>query len=649
MGCNSSSSVGVKKSTQAIRAAMIIQNWYRGYSARLKIRQRYALTIFQSIEYAGEQCQLQLSNFFSFLLENYANMQENDPALVNRLFGCTPHDKVRQDYIGLIEVPESYSGPRLRFPLNSTALPTLIEAFKKQEILHAYYVLVVLFETKEVLKQMPNIVRIRTGPTKDITVCGDLHGQLEDLLLIFSKNGLPSGYNSYVFNGDFVDRGKNSIEILMILFVSFLLYGDDLCLNRGNHEDFLMNIRYGFTKEVLSKYKIHGKKILEVLEEVFSWLPLCTIIDDEILIMHGGISESTDLNLLHKIERHKMKSVLIPPIPLEGDSAADFKKNKARKTQGMRINGSPDEHLSKQEWEQVTDLLWSDPRGKRGCYPNTSRGGGCYFGPDVTANFLSKYHMKLLIRSHECKPEGYDISHDGKVVTVFSASNYYEEGSNRGAYVRVGFNTTLQFFQYQVTNATCLRPLHQRVNTIESSAIRILKERIISRKTDLIHAFQLQDHNKSGKISMGQWAFSMENVLGLNLPWRSLSSHLVLTNEDGYIDYMSCFNDIHIQKPVKEVQSAVIETLYRYRSDLQIIFNVVDSDHSGLISMEEFHSMWKLFSSHYHVYIEDSQVDELAKRMDLNKDGSIDFNEFLKAFYVVHKLDKTEQPNTDPA
>ncbi|XP_059534981.1 serine/threonine-protein phosphatase with EF-hands 1 isoform X2 [Myotis daubentonii] len=598
MGCGSSS-IKIKKSAKTIRAALIIQNWYRGYRARLKTRQRYALTIFQSIEYADEQGQLQLSNFFSFMLENYVHIQEKDPTLVNRLFGCAPQDdRGRQECIGIIEVPESYSGPRLQFPLNTNSLTIMIEAFKKQQILHAYYVLEILFETKEAMKQMPNFTHIRTCPTKDITICGDLHGKLEDLLLIFSKNGLPSGYNPYVFNGDFVDRGKCSIEILMILFVSFLLYGDDLCLNRGNHEDFLMNMRYGFTKEVLSKYK--------------------------------------------------MKSVLMPPVPVDKDSGTEM-KNKGHVPRGVKLSGSPSDYLTKHEWEQVIDILWSDPRGKRGCYPNTCRGGGCYFGPDVTSKFLNKNHLKLLIRSHECKPEGYEICHDGKVITVFSASNYYEEGSNRGAYIKVGFCTTLRFFQYQVTKATCLRPLHQRVNTIESSAIRILKERMVSRKTDLIRSFQLQDRTKSGKISMGQWAFSMENTLGLNLPWRTLSSHLVLTDDDGNIDYMTCFHDIQIQKPVKEAQSALIETLYRYRSDLQIIFNVIDSDHSGLISMEEFHSMWKLFCSHYNLHIGDSQVDELAERMDLNKDGSIDFNEFLKAFYVIHQLDNLNKSNTQLA
>uniref|UniRef100_A0A8C0MTQ8 Serine/threonine-protein phosphatase n=1 Tax=Canis lupus familiaris TaxID=9615 RepID=A0A8C0MTQ8_CANLF len=571
-----------------LKAALVIQNWYRGYSARLKARQRYALTIFQSIEYADEQGQLQLSNFFSFMLENYTQIHKKDPELLARLFGSTLQDyKDRQDYVSHIDVPDSYHGPRLQFPLTFTDIDLLVEAFKQQQILHAHYVLEVLFETKKVLKQMPNFTHVKTSPSKELTICGDLHGKLDDLFLIFYKNGLPSGSNTYIFNGDFVDRGKHSIEILMILFVSFLVYPNDLHLNRGNHEDFMMNLRYGFTKEILHKYKIHGKKILQILEDVYTWLPIGTIIDSEILVIHGGISESTDLNLLHRIERNKMKSVLMSPIPLNEDHNNDLKKNKINTTiipREVKTNGSLSEQLTKHEWEQV--------------------------------------------------------------VTVFSASNYYEEGSNRGAYIKLCSGMNLRFFQYQVTKATCLRPLYQRVNTIESSAIRILKERMISRKTDLIHAFQLQDRSKSGKLPMGQWAFSMENVLGLNLPWRSLSPHLVTTDKSGNINYMSSFEDIHIQKPVKEAQSTLIETLYRYRSDLQIIFNIIDSDHSGLISMEEFRAMWKLFNSHYSIHIDDFQIDDLAERMDLNKDGSIDFNEFLKAFYVVHKLDNVNKSDS---
>ncbi|XP_031232599.1 serine/threonine-protein phosphatase with EF-hands 1 isoform X2 [Mastomys coucha] len=646
MGCGTSSKKG-NTSEKVVRAASVIQNWYRRYSARLKARQHYALAIFQSIEYADEQGQMQLSNFFSFMLENYTKTNNEDSALVTRLFdntGLGNKSQDREEYVGLIDVPDSYDGPRLQFPLTFTDIDLLLQAFKQQQILHAHYVLEVLFEARKVLKQMPNFTHAKTFPAKEITICGDLHGKLDDLMLIFYKNGLPSENNPYVFNGDFVDRGNNSMEILMILFVCFLVYPTDLHLNRGNHEDFMMNLRYGFTKEILQKYKLHGKKILQVLEEVYTWLPIGTIIDNEILVIHGGISESTDLNILCQLQRNKMKSVLMPPMLMDQEVAVKTNKSGSVNAEPGKVESdkSPSEHLTKQEWEQIVDILWSDPRGKKGCYPNTSRGGGCYFGPDVTSKVLNKNQLKMLIRSHECKPDGYEVCHDGKVITLFSASNYYEEGSNRGAYIRLSYGAAPQFFQYQVTSTSCLNPLHQRVSAMECSAFKILKERMIARKTDLINAFELRDHSRSGKISLAQWAFSMESILGLNLPWRSLSSHLATIDSSGSVDYMSSFDDIHIEKPMKDMKSNLSEMMYRYRADLKIIFNIIDSDQSGLISMDEFRTMWKLFNAHYKVHIDDSQIDELASTVDFNKDGNIDFNEFLRAFYVVHKYEKPD-------
>ncbi|KAH1185702.1 serine/threonine-protein phosphatase with EF-hands 1 [Mauremys mutica] len=662
MGCGTSvTGSRAKKSERAIKAAILIQRWYRCYMARLEMRRQYALSIFQSIEYAEEQAQLQLSSFFTFMLDHFTHLNETD----------TGSDVQLLEYERMIEVPDSYHGPRLSFPLTVADTNSLLHAFKDQQHLHARYVLQLLHETKKLLKQMPNIIHLSTSYSKEITICGDLHGKLDDLLLIFYKNGLPSEENPYLFNGDFVDRGKNSIEILIILFSFLLVYPNHLHLNRGNHEDHIVNLRYGFTKEVMKKYRSHGKKILNLLQDVYSWLPLATVIDSKVLIVHGGISDTTDLDFLNLFKRNKMKSVLRPPrqdIAVKGMTRPSSSSSHRRQytsdlldvgkhmwllndgvnsgplleaqylESSVRMPSVPSE-LTAKEWKQVVDILWSDPKNQNGCTPNKVRGGGCYFGPDVTARLLKRYNLKMLIRSHECKQEGYEISHHGQVITIFSASNYYEDGSNRGAYLKLNPDLIPRFVQYQVSKCTRKQTLHQRVSVVEWSALKSLREKLYSRRSELIAAFRQYDPNYTGRISATEWASAMESVLHLDLPWRTLRSRLVQLAPDGSVEYLSCFNDLEIEPAIKEVQPALVETLYRYRTDLEIIFNIIDKDHSGLISIEEFRQTWKLFNSHLKIDIDDESIDNLARSIDFNKDGSIDFNEFLEAFHVVNKFE----------
>ncbi|KAM4795691.1 serine/threonine-protein phosphatase with EF-hands 1 [Rhinophrynus dorsalis] len=701
MGCGTSVKTEnqTKKSERAIKAAVLIQRWYRSYTARLEMRRRYTLSIFQSIEYAEEQDQLQLSNFFTFMMDHFAQLEGQGPDLISDIFNFS--NKNLMDY-EMIEVPDSYDGPRLSFPLTVSDTNTLLHAFKNEQQLHARYVLQLFYETKKFLKQMPNVIHISTSYSKEITICGDLHGKLDDLLLIFYKNGLPSTENPYLFNGDFVDRGRNSIEILIILFAFLLVYPNHLHLNRGNHEDPILNLRYGFTKEVMQKYKIHGRKILLLLEDIYSRLPLATIVDSKILILHGGISDTTDLDFLTSIDRCKYKSALRSPklssentrpkdksnnLPVDGH-ASQIKADKQMMTSTQLSQYGSEECYSpsifsslkeqsgnlkdrfsstgileihcldssiqlpdmtpeltvmeQEEWKQVVDILWSDPRNQNGCTPNSFRGGGCYFGPDVTTKLLNKYNLKMLIRSHECKQEGYESCHNGKVVTIFSASNYYEEGSNRGAYLKLSPDLSPRFVQYQVSKCTRKLTLHQRVSAVEDSALRALREKIYAHRSDLIKAFKKYDQKGTGIISISEWASAIETVLHLDLPWRTLRSRLVRVTSEGCVDYMSCFEDLQLEQPIKEVQPSLVETLYRYRADLEIIFNIIDKDHSGLISIEEFHQTWKLFSSHLQIDIDDSTINVLAHSIDSNKDGSIDFNEFLEAFRVVQKFDKKE-------
>uniref|UniRef100_A0A8C2U463 Serine/threonine-protein phosphatase n=1 Tax=Coturnix japonica TaxID=93934 RepID=A0A8C2U463_COTJA len=600
--------------------SVLIQRWYRCKRAQLEIRRRYSLTIFESIEYADEQEQTQLSNFFTFMMEHCVHRGEAAHT------SNSSHDSPGTDSYVIeyekIDVPDSYRGPRLSFPLDIARAKALLNALKDRQLLHARYVLQLLHEARRVLKEKPNITHVSVSYFKEITICGDLHGNLDDLLLVFHKNGLPSETNPYLFNGDFVDRGENSMEILIILFVFLLLYPNDFHLNRGNHEDYIINMKYGFSKEVLKKYKDHGKIILYHLQDIFSWLPLATLVNNKVLIVHGGISDNTDLDSLNLIERSK-KSLVIFNHCLDREVSVGVGRNCLA---AVKRRGSSD-------FKIVLDILWSDPQKKHGCTLNQRRGVGCCFGPDTTDQLLKRYNLKMLIRSHEFKLDGYDLTHDGKVITIFSASNYYQEGSNRGAYIRMNPDLVPHFIQYQVCTCTDKQKNWERVKTIEQSALQTLKERIFVHKHKLTDAFAKYDSSSTGRISVNDWATAMESVLQLQLPWRTLKSQLVKTYPDGNVDYMSCFYYMNT------VQPALVETLCKYRSDLKVIFNFMDEDQSGLISPDEFRKTWKIFSSYLGIHSHDEAIDKLAQSIDYNKDGYIDFNEFLEAFHVVHNLE----------
>ncbi|KAK7934348.1 hypothetical protein WMY93_005244 [Mugilogobius chulae] len=646
MGC------GVSKSSQfskhpgkavtSIRAAILIQRWYRQYVARTEMRRRCTWHIFQSIEYSGEQAQIKLYNFLGYLMDNFTP-SSNERKLICHIFRendvCRDAEWERYFCYKNIEVPEIYSGPHLTFPLTVEQAVGLVEAFRNKKQLHSRYVLQLLLETWKLIRKLPNINRISTCQSKEITICGDLHGQLEDLLLIFYKNGMPSLEKPYVFNGDFVDRGHDSIEILLILFAFLLVYPSDVYLNRGNHEDHIVNLRYkqtidktstcggflkycayvlylyrryGFTKEVLTKYKMHGKRILKLLQKIFSWLPLATVIDQRVLVIHGGISDSTDLGIIARVDRHKYVSALRPPkrrhTSLAGmsvDSELDeewsnskFLQRRASMTYpkplGTRTSfqnrslqdfsdrirvedelelcrkrasifqpdnqnqenevlesvsiESVNSDNAKEEWKQILDLLWSDPMTEDGCMPNEVRGGGCYWGPDVTEDFLNRHNLQLLIRSHECKQEGYEFCHNRKVLTLFSASNYYDVGSNRGAYVKLGPDLVPYMVQYQATSMTRELTVRQSVGRTERSALKVLREQLFAHKSDLMSAFRAYDKENTGLVSLSDWADAVESVMHLGLPWRMLRSQLVTCkSSEGMINYFLWFSELSIK------------------------------------------------------------------------------------------------------
>ncbi|XP_036953244.1 serine/threonine-protein phosphatase with EF-hands 2 isoform X2 [Acanthopagrus latus] len=713
MGCGVTKSDHFHKhSGKAIRAAVLIQRWYRQYVARTEMRRRYTWHIFQSIEYSGEQAQIKLYNFLGYLMDNFTP-SSNERNLISHIFRenevCRDAEWERYFCYKNIEVPEIYSGPHLTFPLTVEQAVGLVEAFRNKKQLHSRYVLQLLLETWKQLRMFPNINRVSTCQSKEITICGDLHGQLEDLLLIFYKNGTPSLERPYLFNGDFVDRGKDSIEILLILFSFLLVYPSDIYLNRGNHEDHIVNLRYGFTKEVLTKYKMHGKRILKLLQKIFSWLPLATVIDQKVLVLHGGISDVTDLSLLARLDRHNYVSALRPPkkrhqsssgMSIDSDMEEDlWSANKIyqRRTSLMypkplgtresfhnrslqdfsdRLKGSVVDQMEinrrrqsmfhfksekdmsqaistesiksenpADEWKQILDLLWSDPMTQDGCTPNEVRGGGCYWGPDITEDFLNRHNLQLIIRSHECKQEGYEFCHNRKVLTLFSASNYYDVGSNRGAYVKLGPDLVPYVVQYQASSMIRELTVRQSVGRTERSALKVLREQLFAHKSDLLCAFKKYDTMNKGVVSLSDWATAVENVMRLGVPWRMLRCQLVTSRtSDGMINYHEWFNELAIHGPnTDHIDQSLLETLYRHRSTLETIFRIVDTDNSGFITIEDFRQTWKLLSVYLKMEITDDAISDLAVTIDSNQDGSIDIDEFMEAFRLTDKKSRLER------
>ena len=107
----------------------------------------------------------------------------------------------------------------------------------------------VIAEVNKLLIEESNVVPVAAP----VTLCGDIHGQLYDLFELFKTGGEPPG-TSYVFIGDYVDRGCNSVEVFEYLCCLKMKYPHHITLLRGNHESRKITLTYGFSEEIVRKY-----------------------------------------------------------------------------------------------------------------------------------------------------------------------------------------------------------------------------------------------------------------------------------------------------------------------------------------------------------------------------------------------------------
>ena len=235
-------------------------------------------------------------------------------------------------------------------------------------------------------------------------ICGDIHGQYYDLLRVFDILNYPPT-STFLFLGDYVDRGKQSLECILLLLCLKIKYPDKIFLLRGNHESEAINKIYGFYDECKRRLSV---KCFKKIINLFNMLPISALINENILCMHGGLSK--ELKTIDQINNI------------------------------LRPTDIPDEGL-------LCDLLWSDPNETllEEDYGKNERNISVTFSKKVVKEFEEKNNLDLICRAHQVVEEGFEFFAEMKLVTIFTAPNYMGEFDNNGGILEVGEDLLCKF------------------------------------------------------------------------------------------------------------------------------------------------------------------------------------------------------------
>ena len=241
-----------------------------------------------------------------------------------------------------------------------------------------------------------------------IKVVGDIHGQYFDLLRLLEYGRFPP-FTNYLFLGDYVDRGGQSLECICLLLCFKIKFEENFFLLRGNHESESINRIYGFYDECKRRYSV---RVWRKFVDVFNHLPVAATISNQIFCVHGGLSPQLFLG------SNKESA--------DGDRLSfDACKKIQRPTEVGDVG-------------LVCDLLWSDPSfDVDGFYDNVDRGVSYYFGRDIVDCFCKLFEMDLICRAHQVVEDGYEFFNKRTLVTIFSAPNYCGEFDNCAAFMEV--------------------------------------------------------------------------------------------------------------------------------------------------------------------------------------------------------------------
>lgn len=222
-------------------------------------------------------------------------------------------------------------------------------------------------------------------PSGRLTVVGDIHGDLDSLIQILKKSQaierMEEGLGRILFLGDYGDRGDKSPEVYYVVLHLKEAFPDSVILLRGNHEGprDLEPVPYDLPYQLRDKFPDQSSFICEEMPRLFESLPHAAIVEEKYLILHGGmpsliesLDEIATANLTHPATTH------------------------------------------------LEEILWSDPSDNMKGTAPSPRGAGRIFGDDVTSRVLRLVKVKTLVRGHEPCRDGFSVSHNGMILTLFS-------------------------------------------------------------------------------------------------------------------------------------------------------------------------------------------------------------------------------------
>lgn len=325
----------------------------------------------------------------------------------------------------------------------------LAQRFEKQDRISVGFALAICKKASNMMKEEPNNLMLN-GP---VTVVGDIHGQFFDLRNLIKLNGEPGSVigdgsqkdedgepvkRSYVFLGDYVDRGNFSCEVLLYLLSLKVQYQQYIWLLRGNHESRATCAYFGFKEECEKKY---GVELFNKCCDVFQSMPLAATVSTpagRFFCLHGGISPN--VTSLHQF--------------------AEFDRFDEPDMKGFLCDVLWADPVTVANEDDADELDAVDVNQALGAYfDNTLRGCSYRFGLAALEGFLASNNLVSIVRAHQVQHNGYKYHYQQlihsqlppkerakqsaqditpPIITVFSAPNYCGTYDNKAAYISIG-------------------------------------------------------------------------------------------------------------------------------------------------------------------------------------------------------------------